>query len=64
MASVSTVAGVGPGVPTAQFEAQYQAAVLKQQKKAMDALGGAALELIQAAFIPDLAEGQNMDVLA
>ena len=64
MAATSSVAGVGPGVPTAQLEAQYQVAVLKQQKKAMDALGVAALRLIQAAFIPDLFVGQKMDVLA
>lgn len=64
MAAVSAVAGVGPGVPTAQLEAQYLTAVAKQQKRTMDAVGTAALRLIQAAFIRDPNEGQNMDVLA
>lgn len=64
MAALSAVAGVGPGVPTAQLEMQYQAAVVKQQKEAMDAVGTAALRLIQAAFIRDPSKGQNMDVLA
>ncbi len=51
MASSLSVGGVGAGLSQVQFQAQYQATMLKEQQDVAKALGAEALELIRAATV-------------
>ena len=51
MASSFAVGGVGAGLSQIQFQAQYQATMLKEQQNLAKALGAEALKLIQSATV-------------
>ncbi|MBN2309453.1 MAG: hypothetical protein JXR94_10810 [Candidatus Hydrogenedentes bacterium] len=64
MSDISSVSSVGTGLRAVQFQAEYQAAVLREQKQVIEDVGNAALQLIQAALAADPDLGQNLHVVA
>ena len=52
----------GVGLAGARLAVEYQAAVIRTQKEALELEGDMAIKLIQAAVIPDEAIGRNLDV--
>lgn len=68
MTGLSAVGGVGAGLSQAQFQMQYQAAVMKEQKQVANTIGAVTLELMRAAMATSIgtsgAQGHDLDVKA
>ncbi len=66
MAGLTGVSGVtGNGaLGRIEFEAQFQAAALRNQQDVQELLGQQSLQLIQSAAITSPDIGNNLDVLA
>jgi hypothetical protein len=59
---MASVSGIGPGIQGAQLANDYQAAVLRLQKDAVQLQGSLALQLIEAAATGDPAVGGNLNI--
>lgn len=70
MSALSAVGSVGAGLSQAQFQVQYQAAALKEQKQVANTLGAVTLELMRSAMSVKVggdtagAQGHDLDVKA